>query len=123
MRKNGPFTATFTESLTQGSYSPDGIGNYGLRSVPTILAGVNSTNAIPLDATQSLSNGSALVSYYALNQPDPRVQNWNLTLEKEVMPNTLLRVGYIGKHSSHLEPVYQYNNATPAYISYLTTGQ
>src|SRR4029077_15433321 len=54
MRKNAPFTPQFNESLTQGSYSPDGIGNYGMRSVPAILAGVNSTNAIPLDATQSL---------------------------------------------------------------------
>ena len=123
MRKNAPFTATFTESLTDGSYSPDGIGNYGMRSVPTILAGVNSTNAIPLDATQSLSNGSANVSYFALNQPDPRVQNWNVTLEKTVMANTLLRVGYIGNHSSHLEQVFQYNNTTPAYIWYVTTGQ
>jgi hypothetical protein len=123
MRKNAPFTATFTESVTQGAYSPDGIGNYGLRSVPTLLAGVNSTNAIPLDATQSLQPGSANVSYFALNQPDPRVQNWNVTLEKEIKGNTVVRVGWIGNHSSHLEQLYQYNNTTPTYIWYATTGQ
>jgi hypothetical protein len=69
MRKNAPFTATFTESVTQAAYSPDGITNYGLRSAPTIFAGVNDLNAIPLDATQSLQPGSANVSYFALNQP------------------------------------------------------
>lgn len=122
MRKNAPFTSTFTESVTQGSYSPDGISNLGLRTVPTIFAGVNSTNAIPLDATQSLSNGSANVSYFAPDQPDPRVQQWNITIEKEIYSNTVLRAGYVGNHSSHLEQLYQYNNTTPAYIWYSTTG-
>ena len=123
MRKNAPFTATFTQSLTQGAYSPDGIGNYGMRSVPTVFAGVNSSNAIPLDASKSLSNGSANVSYFALNQPDPRVQGWNVTLEKEVSANTVVRAGYFGNHSSHLEQFFQYNNTTPAFIWYSSTGQ
>jgi hypothetical protein len=34
-----------------------------------------------------------------------------------------VRVGYIGNHSSHLEQFFQYNNSTPAYIWYVTTGQ
>jgi hypothetical protein len=39
------------------------------------------------------------------------------------MPNTVVRAGYVGNHSSHLEQLYQYNNTTPAYIWYTTTGQ
>jgi len=123
MRKNSPFTATFTESVTQASYSPDGISNLGLRSAPSILAGVNDLNAIPLDPSVSLQPGSANISFFALNQPDPQVQNWNMTLEKQVMPNTVLSFGYVGNHSAHLEQLLQINQAAPAYIWYLSTGQ
>ena len=45
--------------------------------------------------------------------PDPRVQDWNLTLEKEIMANTVARAGYFGNHSTRLEQLYQFNAATP----------
>jgi hypothetical protein len=123
MRKNSPFTTTFQESITQASYSPDGISNIGMRSVPTIFAGVNDLNAISLDPSISLQPGSANISFFGLHQPDPQVQNWNLTLEKQIIPDTVLRFGFVGNHSAHLEQLLQVNQSTPTYIWYLTTGQ
>jgi hypothetical protein len=122
MRLNAPMNARFITSVTQAAYSPDGIGNYGLRSAPTVIAGKNSTNAVTTDTVGSLSAGSAVVDYFALNQPDPRVHNWNFTIEKEIFADTLVRASYIGNHSYALEQVNQFNLSTPAYIWYLTTG-
>jgi hypothetical protein len=51
------------------------------------------------------------------------VQDWNLTFEKEVSRNTVARLSYVGNHVGNLEQYYQYNNAVPAYIWYVTTGQ
>jgi hypothetical protein len=123
MRKNAPLTATYTESLTDGAYSPDGYDNLGLRTVPTIFAGTPSDiNAIPRNGADSIYPGAANASFFAPNQPDPRVQNWNLTLEKEIMANTIVRAGYIGNHSSNLDTLDSLNNSTPAYIWYTTKG-
>jgi hypothetical protein len=122
MRKNSPTTATFQNSVSQASYSPDGIGNYGMRSVPTTLIGVNSSNIVTTDAVQGLSPGSGLSSYFAPHSSDPRVQDWNFTIEKEIKGDTVVRVGYFGNHTDHLENLIQVNNPTPAYIWYLTTG-
>jgi hypothetical protein len=108
----------------QAAYSPDGIGNYLLRSVPTIISGLNSADVVqPSDASKSLARGCCGVSYFNKDMPDPRVQDWNFTLEKEIMADTVLRAGYWGNHSTRLEQLYQYNNTMPAYIWFKTTGQ
>lgn len=123
MRSNAPLTARFRTSLTDPALSPDGIGNYGMRSVPTVIAGQNSRDVVRLDNPAGLTRGSVNASYFARHQPDPRVQDWNLTLEKEIMPNTVFRAGYVGNHGSHLEQFYRYNEQTPEYIWYVTTGE
>jgi hypothetical protein len=115
--------ARFITSLTQAAYAPDGAGNYGLRTVPKVIAGQNSANAVTTDAVGGLSAGSAIVNYFALDQSDPRVHNWNLTVEKEILPNTLVRGSYVGNHSGALEQIDQFNLSTPAYIWYASTGQ
>jgi hypothetical protein len=123
MRSNAPMDAWFYRSWTQAAYSPDGIGSLAMRSIPTILAGVNSRDAVTLEDAKSLTPGSANVTFFPRTQPEGQVQDWNFTLEKEVMESTVVRVGYIGNHSEHLEQLYQFNNSTPAYIWYVTTGQ
>jgi len=123
MRMNSPMDSWFYNSFTGAEYSPDGIGNYAMRSAPTIIAGVNSKDAVKLEDAKSLTPGSAWASYFARNVPDARVQDWNLTVEKEVMENTVVRVGYIGNRSGNLDQLYQYNGATPAYVWHVTTGE
>jgi hypothetical protein len=123
MRSNAPLTARFRYSVTDASLSPDGIANYVMRSTPTIIAGQNSRDVIKLDKAMGLNPGSVNAAYFASDQPDSRVQDWNLTLEKEVMSNTVARVSYVGNHASHLEQYYTYNDNPPDYIWYMTTGQ
>ncbi len=123
MRSNAPLTARFRTSLTDAAYTPDGISNYGMRSIPTMIAGLDSRNAITLADAKALTRGSANVSYFAKNQPNPRVHDWNLTFEKEIMPDTLVRLGYVGNHAGHLEQFYRYNDNPPDYVWFVTTGQ
>jgi hypothetical protein len=121
MRSNAPLTARFRNSQTDASLSPDGIANYVMRTVPTVIAGVNSRD-VP-ETVASLAPGSPNVSYFDPNEPDTRVQDWNVTLEKEVSRNMVARLSYVGNHVGNLEQYYQFNNTVPAYIWYVTTGQ
>jgi hypothetical protein len=124
MRQNIPMTARFYYSVTQAAYSPDGISNLSLRTVPTVISGQNTQNVVQTsDASKSLARGCCGISYFNSDMPDPRVQDWNVTFEKQIMPNTVARAGYFGNHSTRLEQLYQYNSSTPAYIWYTTTGQ
>lgn len=123
MRSNAPLTARFRTSLTDPALTPDGIGNYGMRSVPTIIAGENSRNAVTLEQASGLTRGSVNASYFAQNQPDARVQDWNFTMEKELWRDTVARASYVGNHADHLEQFYRYNENTPDYIWYVTTGE
>ncbi|MDP2999992.1 MAG: TonB-dependent receptor [Bryobacterales bacterium] len=122
MRMNAPLNARFYYSVTQAAYSPDGIANYGLRTVPEYIMGQNTKDLVQPTNAKSLARGCCGVSYFSKDMPDPRVQDWNFTVEKEIMANTVARLGYVGNHSSRLEQIYQFNGSTPAYIWYKTTG-
>jgi len=122
MRSNAPLTTRFRTSLTDAALSPDGIGNYGMRSVPTVVAGANSRNEVTLTNANAITRGSVNVSYFAQNQPDPRVQDWNFTLEKEVFANTVARIAYVGNHGSNLEQYLAYNDPAPDYVWFASTG-
>jgi hypothetical protein len=51
MRMNAPMNARFYYSVTQAAYSPDGIANYGLRTVPNYISGQNTKDVVqPTDA-------------------------------------------------------------------------
>jgi hypothetical protein len=121
-RSNTPYFARLTSNKNGSALSPDGINNYYMRSVPTIVAGVNSRDAIDLENASSITRGSPSNYYFAKEQPDTRVHDWNLTLEREVMANTVVRASYVGNHSSNLQVKNSYNDSTPDYIWYATTG-
>jgi hypothetical protein len=123
MRMNAPMTARFygDGDPEQAAYSPDGIRNYLLRTVPVYISGQNTKDLVQPSNAKSLARGCCGVSYFNTEMPDPRVQDWNLTFEKEVMENTVARIGYFGNHSTRLEQLYQFNNPTPEYIWYETT--
>ena len=48
-------------------------------------------------------------------------QNWNVTLERQVLPDTRLRVAYVGTKASHLMGFYDINS--PVYNPNLTLAQ
>jgi hypothetical protein len=123
LRLQPPFAASFAYQPNNAAQSPDGIPNYLLRTVPKVYDGVNSRNVIDLGDASSITRGSSGVPYFDPHQPDSRVQDWNLTLEKEVMPNTVARVAYVGNHSAHLDQYSLFNEPTPDYVWFMTTGQ
>jgi hypothetical protein len=113
-----PGSASFSYSVTDTALSPDGLPNYGLRTVPKYIAGVNSTNdVININDTRTLTRGfSARV--LPSNYTDGRVMDWNFTLEKEVMSNTVVRTAYVGNYSTNQQHYVGYNDSTPSYIWY-----
>jgi hypothetical protein len=113
-------STNFQRSVTNTSTSPDGLPNYGLRTVPQLVAGVNTTDSIiDLNDTRALPRGFT-ASYMDPNQPDAKVYDWNFTIEKEVMPNTVLRLAYVGNNSVNQQMIVRENESTPDYIWYMT---
>jgi len=118
-----PLAATFNYLPNDATQAPDGLPNYGLRSVPVYVNGVNSRDAISLDQPRGITRGTAQANYFSPDLPDSRVHSWNLTFEKEVADSTVARAGYVASHSSRLPMFDSYNQPTPDYIWYATTGQ
>ena len=116
-----PVGASFSNSVTNTALSPDGLPNYGLRSVPQYIAGVNTPDSIiNTNDTRLLARGFN-VGLLDPHHTDGRVQDWNLTFEKEIMSNTVMRVGYVGNYGDKQQQEVHYNDATPDYIWYATT--
>ena len=111
---------SFQRSVTNTATSPDGLPNYGLRSVPSVIAGVNSNDSIiDLNDTRTLPRGWT-ASYIDPHQPDGKVYDWNFTIEKELAANTVLRLAYVGNKSVNQQQTIHENDGTPAYIWYAT---
>ncbi|MBI3207971.1 MAG: carboxypeptidase regulatory-like domain-containing protein [Candidatus Solibacter usitatus] len=122
MTGNTPFSATYQNNSTDPAQTPDGISNFALRSAPTVIAGKNSQNAVSLESARGLTRTSGTITYFNPDQPTARVHTWNFTLEKEVLPQTVLRIGYVGMHGTYDNQSYPVAQTTPAYIWYATKG-
>ena len=46
--------------------------------------------------------------------------DWNFTLEKQVMSNTVARIAYVGNYGFNSQHYVAYNDSTPSYIWYAT---
>jgi hypothetical protein len=121
-RTNPPFNANFATSYTSAAQSPDGLPNYALRSVPTVVAGANSSGVIDQTKPGGVTRGGFSIAYFDPNQPSTRVHEYNLTVEREVMENTVARAGFVGNHGYNLEQFYRYNQAPSNYIWFATQG-
>ncbi|MGH8248704.1 MAG: hypothetical protein ACREUU_20025, partial [Gammaproteobacteria bacterium] len=69
MRSNAPTNARFTQSATSSAQSPDSLPNYSLRSVPTIIGGVNSRDVLNPNTLGGVTRGSFRTSYFEPEQP------------------------------------------------------
>ena len=77
---------------------------------------VNGTIVIPTSA-------QSMLPYDYNNWNDTKAQEWNFSIERELMKDTGLRLSYIGTRGSHLEQRYSLNGRS-AEINYeLQTGQ
>ena len=75
-----PFRATYSYNPNSAATSPDGIQNYLLRTVPTLVAGQNTSDVAGI--TQP-GRGQAVVGVNP-NFPNLKVHEWNAMIEKEV---------------------------------------
>ncbi len=117
-----PFRANYSYNPNSAAQSPDLIGNYLLRSNPAVVAGVNSSNLIDLNNPAALSRGTAVVGL-SPNQPDARIHEWNLTLEKQLSSNMVARIRYNGKHGVNTDQLAEINPSQTDYVWYTETGQ
>lgn len=102
--------------------SPDGLPNYWLRSVPSVIAGQNSANILPVDRPVGITRGGAAVNYADPHQPTARAHEYSLMVERELFPNTVVKTGFVGTHGARLAQYYSYNNPAPAYVWYKEQG-
>ncbi|MGH9719511.1 MAG: TonB-dependent receptor [Bryobacteraceae bacterium] len=118
-----PTTAVFDNNLNAANQSPDGLPNYLLRSVPRTIAGLNSKDVLDLNTVTGITRGTGTVYYMDPHQPTARAQEWNLTLEREIVSNTSAKLSYVGTNGSRLNQWFSYNDTSNAYIWYTTTGE
>ena len=93
-----------------------------MRSVPTYIAGVNSKDVFDLNQPDPGGKGGFGAAYFAPDQPSSRSDQWNLTIEKEVLGNTVVRAALIGQYATKLDQFYDYNEEMPNYIWFVKTG-
>ncbi|HTM50951.1 MAG TPA: hypothetical protein VL285_19780, partial [Bryobacteraceae bacterium] len=119
-RANTPFSSVFESNPNSSALSPDGIPNYLLRAAPPVIAGKNSSTIIQLQNPTGLVPGSATAAFWSPDYPTSRVHDWNLTLEKELMQDMVIRASWVGNHSSYQDMYLDFNESVPAYNWYLT---
>lgn len=114
-----PFRANFTYNPNTAAQSPDGISNYLLRTTQTIIAGTNSTNVVDATNPVGIARGQA-VAGMAENQKNLRIHDWNLTIEKQLTPATVIRFTYQGKHGVNADQQFNINPQANDYIWFKT---
>lgn len=121
-RNNPPLSVRHEINPNSAAQSPDGINNYLLRNAPLYVVGKNMQSMLSAENPTLGGYGSVGDSYYDPYQPLTKVDQWNLTLERELFANTVGRVALLGNHTYSLDQVYSLNEAIPNYIWFLKTG-
>ena len=116
MRAGGPYYSLPLYSPDSAGYYPDGAPGYSLRSVPVYVAGVNTTHILDNATVSGLTAGSLKVSYMDPHSPDSRVADGNITLEKQILSKTVLRVAWVANHNWNVDTVRNINPATPTFV-------
>ncbi|MGH9340364.1 MAG: carboxypeptidase regulatory-like domain-containing protein [Acidobacteriota bacterium] len=98
-RTNPPLNLRYTNEAN----NVDGSGTYTLRNVPgpEFFVGQASVDTEGIVPISSGARGGLL--WDGRNWKDARAQSWHLSLERELMKDTALRVSYIGEHGRDLE--------------------
>ena len=114
-------SANFQNSLTNTALSPDTLPNYGLRSVPKYVAGINTADdsIIDINDTRTIARGFTAVQIDP-HMVDPKVQEWNFTIEKELSGNMVTRLAYVGNRTTNILQTVNLNESVPDYIWYVT---
>lgn len=121
-RGAAPLQGTFSYNISSAAQSPDGRKNWGLRSAPAVVAGVNSADVIDPNSPNAIARGIT-VDTFDSSLPTSLTHEWNFTLETELMRNTLFRVAYMGTAGRYLDQTQQINGQPNNYVWFATTGE
>ena len=121
-RSNAPLNVNYTINMNNSGESPDGLPNYLLRYAPITVVGKNAKNMISADKPVIGAVGSIGSSYYDPYQPVTKTDQWNVTLEREMISNTVLRLSVLGNRGFDLDQMYNYNDPMSNYIWFVKTG-
>jgi hypothetical protein len=110
-RTNPPFNLRYENPIT----TLDGTGSYGVRTAPasTFFIGKATINTNGIVELPAAAQGFVPMDYR--NWRDGRAQSWHLTLEREILPRTSMRLSYIGTHSSGMEQKFSVNSREAEY--------
>ncbi|HWB97873.1 MAG TPA: carboxypeptidase regulatory-like domain-containing protein, partial [Bryobacteraceae bacterium] len=97
-----PFAPTIIITNPQGPFSNPYLGITNPFPVP---------QPPPRDVTFPTPLAVASVDGAHRNLVTPLEYNWNLAIERQIVPGWLLRVAYVGSHGSHLRDLVQLNPA------------
>lgn len=70
-KNNPPLQGNFSYNINSAAQTPDGRANWGLRSVPTVIAGQNSANAINPNSPNAVARGVSVNSFYPITASIP----------------------------------------------------
>jgi len=118
-RTNPPLNLDFHSGFTDLNGA---VPNWNLLNAPgpgNFLpnATVNVNGIVPLTTTSK-----SIFIFDPHNWADDRMQQWTITIERELMRNTSLRFSYIGNHGSNLEQRLAWNSAEAALNYEMQTG-
>ena len=119
---NPPLRGSLSYSLNSAAQTPDGLPNFGIRSVPTVIAGGNSQNVLDPNRADSIPRGISLLAFQAGEFPNATAHEWNLSLDAEVMRDTVLKLGYVGTAGRNLDNSDVLNGQANDYVWFMRTG-
>src|SRR5262245_22461152 len=123
LRLNPPLQGSYSFSWNNSAQTADQLPNYFMRFAPTVIAGLNSTNVLDVSQPPTVLPGSFNITGLATNLPTSKAHEWNLTVETEIMKDTVVRAGWTGNAGRNLEMMQLYNtNQISNYVWYVTTG-
>jgi len=116
MRQNVPMTARFYYSVTQAAYRRTASPTQPPDCAYRHLGPEHAERGSASDARRVWLVAAAGFPTSIRHARSAR-SDWNVTVEKEIMPNTVARAGYFGNHSTRLEQLYSSTAPRP-----LTSG-
>jgi len=117
-----PYEYNFQQDFTNASQAPDKLSNYILRSQQTVIAGQNSSDVINYGTNAVFNPAWGNITTTDPHFPLSYVDEWNVTLEKELPGRSAISVAYVGNHGANLEQYWNINPQPSAYVWYETTG-
>jgi hypothetical protein len=117
-RTNPPLNLRYTNQLSNA----DGTGTAAIRNAPQPnsyvgVATVDTNGVVTLPVTAQAFN-----PWDVRNWGDDTLQTWHVTLEREIMKNTVVKLHYIGDHGSNLEQRFALNTPEAQYNYITRTG-